>query len=81
MTHPARFRSPQERSAGGLNFLLLCLLLGLAPMIPTAVAIVAPQVVFPGSHHYDLTWVLIPFALARATIRQAATAPTEIVQP
>jgi hypothetical protein len=69
----------QERSAAGLDFLALSLLLGLAPMVATAVAIVAPGVVLPGAHHYDVVWVLIPFALARATIRQAATAPMEVV--
>jgi hypothetical protein len=32
-------------------------------------------VVFPGSEYYDLTWVLIPFALARATVLQAGREP------
>ena len=44
-------------------------------MIPTAVYLVAPGVVFPGSDYYDLTWVLIPFALAQATVRQARREP------
>ena len=73
--------TPFERAASGLNVLVGCLVLGLAPMIPTAVYLVAPGVVFPGSDYYDLTWVLIPFALARATVlqarsRRAATTPT-----
>jgi len=63
--------TPFERAASGLNVLVACLVLGLAPMIPTAVYLVAPGVVFPGSDYYDLTWVLIPFALARATVLQA----------
>ena len=46
-------------------------MLGLAPMVPTAVYLVAPGVVFPGSDYYDLTWVLVPFAMARATILHA----------
>jgi hypothetical protein len=47
------------------------MVLGLAPIVPTAMALVAPRVVLPGSEHYDIVWVLIPFALARATVRHA----------
>jgi hypothetical protein len=64
--------TPAERAASGLNLLMVCILLGLAPMIPAAVYLVAPGAVFPGSDYYDLTWVLIPFALARATVLQAS---------
>lgn len=67
---------PAERASSGLNVLVVCIVLGLAPMIPTAVYLVAPGVVFPGSEYYDLTWVLIPFALARATILQARNSST-----
>jgi hypothetical protein len=67
--------TPAERAASGLNFLMACIVLGLAPMIPTAVHLVAPGVVFPGSDYYDLTWVLIPFAPARATVLQASREP------
>jgi hypothetical protein len=67
--------TPAARAALGLNALVVCLVLGLAPMIPTAVYLVAPGVVFPGSEYYDLTWVLIPFALARATVLQASREP------
>ena len=63
------------RAASGMNALVVCLVLGLAPLIPTAVYLVAPGVVFPGSEYYDLTWVLIPFALARATVLQASREP------
>jgi hypothetical protein len=68
--------TPAERASSGLNVLVVCIVLGLAPMIPTAVYLVAPGVVFPGSEYYDLTWVLVPFALARATILQARNAST-----
>jgi hypothetical protein len=64
-----------ERSASGLNVLVGCMVLGLAPMVPTAVYLVAPRVVFPWSDYYDLTWLLIPFALARATVLQARNRP------
>jgi len=37
-----------ERTASGLNVLGVCLLLGLAPMIPTAIGLVAPGADFPG---------------------------------
>jgi hypothetical protein len=67
--------TPAERSTSGLNVLVGCMVLGLAPMIPTAMYLVAPGVVFPGSDYYDLTWVLIPFALARATVLQARNRP------
>jgi hypothetical protein len=67
--------TPFERAASGFNVLVACFVLGLAPMIPTAVYLVAPGVVFPGSDYYDLTWVLIPFALARATVLQASREP------
>jgi Ni/Fe-hydrogenase subunit HybB-like protein len=64
------------RSAWGLNVLLASVVVGLAPSISTAVAMIAPQVVLPGSEYYDLVWVPIPFALARAAILHAsATAP------
>ena len=68
--------TPARRSAWGLNVLAACILIGLAPMIPTAVGLVAPGVVFPGGDYYDLTWVLIPFALARSTMLQARSSPT-----
>lgn len=60
-----------ERTALGLNLLGVCLLLGLAPMIPTAIGLVAPAVVFPWSDYYDVVWVLIPFALTRTVVLQA----------
>jgi len=67
--------TPFERAASGFNVLVACFVLGLAPMVPTAVSLVAPGVVFPGSDYYDLTWVLIPFAMARATIMHAGNSP------
>jgi hypothetical protein len=63
--------TPAERAASGLNVLVVCMVLGLAPLVPTVVYLAAPGVVFPLSEYYDLTWVLIPFALARATVLQA----------
>jgi len=59
-----------ERTASGLNLLGVCLLLGLAPMIPTAIGLVAPAAVFPGGDYYDVVWVLIPFALTRTVVLQ-----------
>jgi hypothetical protein len=46
---------------GGRTVVVQLTLAGLPPM----------GVVFPAGDYYDLTWVLIPFALARATILQA----------
>jgi hypothetical protein len=69
--------TPAERTASGLNLLVACIVLGFAPMVPTAVNLVAPGVVFPAGDYYDLTWVLIPFALARAAMRQANGPPAE----
>jgi hypothetical protein len=70
-----RRATPAGRAASGLNLLVASFVLGLAPMIPTGVYLVAPGVVFPGSEYYDLTWVLIPFAMARATVLQASREP------
>ena len=75
LLHSYAHATPAERTSSGLNVLVFCIVLGLAPMIPTAVYLVAPGVVFPGSDYYDLTWVLIPFALARATVLQASRGP------
>jgi membrane-associated protease RseP (regulator of RpoE activity) len=64
---------PASRSAWGLNFLLMCMVLGMAPIVVTAIALVAPRVVLPGADYYDVVWVLIPVALARAAVRHART--------
>jgi hypothetical protein len=72
--------TPAERSTSGLNVLVGCMVLGLAPMIPTATYLVAPSVVFPGSDYYDVTWVLIPFALARATVLQARNSAASVAR-
>jgi len=71
LVHGYARASASFRSAWGLNALLVCMVLGLAPIVPTAMALVAPRVVLPGSEHYDIVWILIPFALARATVRHA----------
>jgi len=67
------------RAAWGLNTLLVCVVLGLAPVVATAVALVAPRVELPGAEYYDVVWVLIPFALARAAVRHARS--TALGQP
>jgi len=69
-----------ERSASGLNVLAVCLLLGLAPMIPTAISLAAPGIVFPGGDYYDVVWLLIPFALTRAVVLQGRRA-ADLRQP
>jgi ABC-type Na+ efflux pump permease subunit len=75
LLHSYAHATPAERTSSGLNVLVFCIVLGLAPMVPMAVYLVAPDVVFPWSDYYDLTWVLIPFALARATVLQASRGP------
>jgi hypothetical protein len=70
-----------ERTASGLTVLVVCVVLGLVPLVPTAVDLVVPGVVFPGGDYYDLTWVLIPFALARATVLTAKNTPGTIAAP
>lgn len=42
------------RSAWGLNGLLVALLLGFAPLVSTAMALVEPRLVLPASEYYDL---------------------------
>lgn len=60
-----------ERVDSGFNVLGVCLLLGLAPILSTAIGLAAPGIVLPGSEYYDIAWVLIPFALARAVLLHA----------
>ena len=69
-----------QRTGRGLTGLAVGLLLGLAPMVPTAIGLVAPAVVLPGSDYYDMVWVLIPFALTRAVVLQARS-EQEAVDP
>jgi hypothetical protein len=49
----------------------------LAPIVISAtVGVIAPNVVLPGVEFYALTMVLIPFALAQATLKkEKALAP------
>ncbi len=67
-----RKATAEERSTTGLNFMLVGVVLGLLPLILSAVVgVVAPSVVLPGVDFYFLTLVLIPIALAMATMKQA----------
>ena len=73
LVHSYLAAAPAVRSASGLNLLLASVVLGLAPVVATAIALVAPRAGLPGADYYDVVWVLIPFALARAAVRQART--------
>jgi len=79
LVHGYATASSSFRSAWGLNALLVCVVPGLAPLVATAIVMVAPQVVLPGAEYYDVVWVLIPFALARAAVRHARA--TALGQP
>ena len=79
LVHGYATASSSFRAAWGLNTLLVCVVLGLAPLVATAIAMVAPRVVLPGAEYYDVVWVLIPFALARAAVRHARA--TTLGQP
>jgi hypothetical protein len=77
MVHSFVKATPQERAANGLNFMLLGTVIGLAPLVISAlIGVIAPKVVLPGVEFYALTMVLIPFALAQAALKkERALAP------
>lgn len=61
----------QERAANGLHFVLVGTVVGLAPYIIAAiVGVLAPKLVLPGVEFYTLSMVLIPIALALATLKK-----------
>ena len=71
-----------ERSGFGLNTLLAGLLIGLLPLIISAlVAIVAPDIVLPGSDFFFLTMVFIPITLAMAIMGAAEPTPARATPP
>jgi hypothetical protein len=71
MVHSYVKATSQERAANGLNFMLIGTVIGLAPIVIAAiVGIIAPKVELPGVEFYVLTMVLIPFALAQATLKK-----------
>ncbi len=67
-----RKATPEERTAAGLNFMLVGIVLGLLPLIISSIVnVIAPSVVLPAVDFYFLTLVLIPIALAMAAMKQA----------
>jgi hypothetical protein len=73
MVHSYAKADAQERSDYGLNLMLIGVLVGLLPItIAALVGVFAPRVVLPGADFYFLTLVLIPLALALATMRKEA---------
>lgn len=71
MVHSYVKATLQERVANDLNFMLLGTVIGLAPVVISAiVGVIAPKVVLPGVEFYGLTMVLIPFALAQSTLKK-----------
>ena len=71
MVHSYVKATPQERAANGLNFMLLGTVIGLAPLVISAlIGVIAAKIVLPGVEFYILTMVLIPFALAQATLKK-----------
>jgi hypothetical protein len=77
MVHSYIKATPQEQTLHGLNFMLLGTVVGLAPVVISAiVGVIAPKVVLPGVEYYGLTMVLIPLSLAYATLKkEKALAP------
>jgi hypothetical protein len=73
MIHSYVKATGRERSAYGLNTMLIGVLVGLLPItIAALVGVIAPRVVLPGADFYFLTLVLIPIALALATMKKEA---------
>ena len=63
------------RAANGLGIMLGGAVLGLGPLIVSAViGLVSPQTVLPGSQYYFLTLALIPITFAMASVKAARTA-------
>ncbi|MBC8494521.1 hypothetical protein H8D36_00025 [archaeon] len=60
----------EEREAFGLKFMFFGTIIGLAPVIISAIiGIFAPKLVLPGVEFYFLTMVLIPISLALACVK------------
>jgi len=76
LIHSYIVASPQDRAAQGLNLMLVGTVAALGPLLLLViVALLAPQVLLPGSQYFFLTLVLIPvtFALAAVKVGRAAT--------
>lgn len=71
MVHSYVKATPRERAAHGLSLMLLGTVIGLAPLIITAlVGVIAPKLVLPGVDFYALAMVLIPLSLSQATLKK-----------
>ena len=82
MIHSYAKADARQRSAYGLNLMLLGVLVGLLPITVAAlVGVIAPRDVLPGADFYFLTLVLIPLALAVATMKKEAAPTTAHVAP
>lgn len=63
--------SPHERTAHGLNIMLLGMVVGLAPLVLYyLIGLFAPQIVFPGAEFFVLALGIIPLALALAVLKK-----------
>jgi hypothetical protein len=72
MVHSWIKATPQERTANGLNFMLLGTLIGIAAfIIPAIVWFAAPNIALPGAGFLSLAVVLVPFALSQAALKKA----------
>jgi hypothetical protein len=70
MIHSYVKASPAERTANGLNLMLVGCVVALGPMIITALLnVIVPTLVLPGSQYYFLTFVLVPITFALAATR------------
>jgi hypothetical protein len=67
--------SGKERSAHGLTLMLWGAILGLGPLVVSAlVGLISPSTVLPGSQYFFLTLVLIPITFALAAVKSAGSA-------
>jgi hypothetical protein len=77
LIHSYVVASSQDRVAQGLNLMLVGTVAALGPLLLlVVVALLAPQVLLPGSQYFFLTLVFIPvtFALAAVKVGRAAVA-------
>ena len=79
MVHSFVKASASEREANGLNFMLFGTVVGLAPIVISAiVGLISPKAVLPGNQYYFLAMVLIPISIGLATMKtEGSAAPKE----
>jgi len=73
--------TPTEKTAHGLNLMLIGALLGLGPLLISGIVnLISPQTVLPGQQYFALLLVLVPITFAMAAVK-SASAPVAVGSP